>query len=197
MTIPEDTEARAGACWACDAGIDTSAAETVAVIHSRKEEDGGPFRSLLCDACGARNGLLGDAETGWLLHPVEGDYESAVVDWVAPRLGLPRLAAARAWWKRNRDRVERFRRQSSPRRERPAAAPAATTKAPPLNGPRAVLGVGPHATRDEIRSAYRAAVKKCHPDRVANLDEEIQALANRKAKELRDAYEALLAETSD
>jgi hypothetical protein len=30
---------------------------------------------------------------------------------------------------------------------------------------RAILGVGPHATKDDIRAAYRAKMAKAHPDR--------------------------------
>ena len=30
---------------------------------------------------------------------------------------------------------------------------------------RALLGVGPHATADEIRAAHRRMVAECHPDR--------------------------------
>jgi curved DNA-binding protein CbpA len=55
-----------------------------------------------------------------------------------------------------------------------------------------LLSIEPGATQSEIRSAYRAALKLCHPDRVANLDPEIQDLAHRKAKALRHAYESLL-----
>ena len=52
--------------------------------------------------------------------------------------------------------------------------------------------MGPGASEDEIRTAYRKALKLCHPDRVANLDPEIQDVAHRKAKALRRAYEELL-----
>jgi len=58
--------------------------------------------------------------------------------------------------------------------------------------PHELLSIEAGATQSEIRSAYRAALKLCHPDRVANLDPEIQDLAHRKAKALRRAYESLL-----
>ena len=43
-----------------------------------------------------------------------------------------------------------------------------------------LLGIAADAPPDEIRRAYRAAVKLCHPDRVARLDPEIQELATRE-----------------
>jgi DnaJ like chaperone protein len=54
-----------------------------------------------------------------------------------------------------------------------------------------VLGVERGATREEIARAYRAQLKLYHPDRVAELGEELQALAHRKALDLRRAYEEL------
>jgi curved DNA-binding protein CbpA len=48
-----------------------------------------------------------------------------------------------------------------------------------------------------IRTAYRSAVKKCHPDRFAHLDEEFQELATRKVKQLRRAYDSLVRRLED
>lgn len=55
-----------------------------------------------------------------------------------------------------------------------------------------ILGISPGATRTEITRAYREQLKRYHPDRVADLGEELQALAHRKALDLRRAYEELL-----
>ena len=54
--------------------------------------------------------------------------------------------------------------------------------------PYAVLGVHPGATRDAIRDAYRAQMKLYHPDRVADLGPELQAVAHRKSLEIQRAY---------
>jgi curved DNA-binding protein CbpA len=35
-------------------------------------------------------------------------------------------------------------------------------------------------------------VRKCHPDRVADLDEEIRRTAERRFREIREAYERLV-----
>ena len=47
------------------------------------------------------------------------------------------------------------------------------------------------ATADEIRRAYRKRANECHPDRVRNLDTEIQALAQDKMTRINEAYQVL------
>ena len=57
--------------------------------------------------------------------------------------------------------------------------------------PRAVLGVGPEATPDEIAHAYREQMKRYHPDRVASLGEDLQRLAHEKVLAIQRAYAEL------
>lgn len=57
--------------------------------------------------------------------------------------------------------------------------------------PEEILGVSPWAPADEIQSAYRSAVQKYHPDKVAHLGPELQALAQEKFIEIQKAYEAI------
>jgi preprotein translocase subunit Sec63 len=57
--------------------------------------------------------------------------------------------------------------------------------------PHAVLGVPRGASRDAITRSYHDQLKRYHPDRVAELGEELQELAHRKTIELRRAYEDL------
>jgi hypothetical protein len=52
-----------------------------------------------------------------------------------------------------------------------------------------VLETSEHATLEEVKVAYRAKVKKYHPDKVNNLATEFQELADRKMKEINQAYE--------
>ncbi|MEP6820874.1 MAG: J domain-containing protein [Chthoniobacterales bacterium] len=54
-----------------------------------------------------------------------------------------------------------------------------------------VLGVPPDASKEEIRAAYRQRMHEYHPDKVAHLGSELRSLAERKAKQLNEAYEAL------
>jgi len=58
--------------------------------------------------------------------------------------------------------------------------------------PEDILGVKKGASKEEIRAAYRKAVKDYHPDRVAHLGKEFQELANEKFLEIKAAYDTLM-----
>jgi len=55
-----------------------------------------------------------------------------------------------------------------------------------------VLGVRRGATREEVTSAYRDLLKRYHPDRVADLGEELQRVAHEKTLEIQRAYDELM-----
>ena len=57
--------------------------------------------------------------------------------------------------------------------------------------PYALLEVPRTATTDEIRTAYKRAVARYHPDKVAHLGKEFQELAHRKLLAIQQAYETL------
>jgi len=78
----------------------------------------------------------------------------------------------------------------------PESAPPKQLRGEPQR-PHEILGVPVDADLAAIRKAYRAAVKKCHPDRFAHLDEDFQELANRKVKDLRRAYDTLVSRLAD
>ncbi|MEE3327569.1 MAG: DnaJ domain-containing protein [Myxococcota bacterium] len=64
------------------------------------------------------------------------------------------------------------------------------------DGPRAldahtVLGIDRSASAKEIQSAYRARMQEYHPDKVAHLGQELQALAHAKCQEIQRAYQEL------
>jgi len=52
-----------------------------------------------------------------------------------------------------------------------------------------VLGVFPTATIETIRSAYQSLMSKNHPDRVAHMSVEIQALAAEMTQKINVAYQ--------
>jgi DnaJ like chaperone protein len=52
-----------------------------------------------------------------------------------------------------------------------------------------VLKVSPHASADEIHSAYKSQIRQYHPDKVASLGPEIKALAESKSKAINRAYQ--------
>ena len=57
--------------------------------------------------------------------------------------------------------------------------------------PYTLLEVSPQASPEEIRAAYRRAVLRYHPDKVAHLGQEFQELAHKKLLAIQDAYEIL------
>jgi hypothetical protein len=58
--------------------------------------------------------------------------------------------------------------------------------------PYEILGVAPGASIEEIQTAYRAAAQQYHPDKVAHLGDEFQALAQEKFIQIQDAYNLLM-----
>lgn len=55
-----------------------------------------------------------------------------------------------------------------------------------------VLGVSANASREQIVAAYKQKISQYHPDKVANMGEEIRDLAERRSKEINAAYHAAL-----
>jgi DnaJ-domain-containing protein 1 len=52
-----------------------------------------------------------------------------------------------------------------------------------------VLGVSETADLAQIEYAYRVKISQCHPDKVAQMSEDIRQLAETKSKEINAAYE--------
>ena len=63
-----------------------------------------------------------------------------------------------------------------------------------IQDPYKVLGLGPDASDDEVKKAYRKMAVKYHPDKVATLGEDIQKAAEEKFKAVSQAYEAICRE---
>lgn len=61
----------------------------------------------------------------------------------------------------------------------------------PQSDPYTTLGVSPNATQAEIREAYRKLANQYHPDKVAHLGKEFQQLAEKRFKEIQNAYDQL------
>jgi hypothetical protein len=73
----------------------------------------------------------------------------------------------------------------------PEPEPTPEPLAPPPINPWQVLGIAPGTSKDEARRAFRALVTQYHPDKVAHLAPEFQELAERKTRELLQAWEQL------
>ncbi|RKH52462.1 J domain-containing protein [Corallococcus sp. AB049A] len=76
--------------------------------------------------------------------------------------------------------------EATPPRGSRAVAPEPETK-----DPWTVLGIARGTPKDEARKAFRALIAQYHPDKVAHLAPEFHALAERKTREILDAWEAL------
>ncbi len=74
-------------------------------------------------------------------------------------------------------------RQEADRQEKTAHRP---------QSPYDILGISPGAGRDEIKTAYRKLASQYHPDKVAHLGAEFQALAEQRFKEIQEAYHQLI-----
>jgi DnaJ like chaperone protein len=54
-----------------------------------------------------------------------------------------------------------------------------------------ILEIAPEASDEEVKKAYRRMAMKYHPDKVAQLGEEVQKAANEKFKKVQEAYETI------
>lgn len=52
-----------------------------------------------------------------------------------------------------------------------------------------VLGLNGHFTADDVKTAYREMISKCHPDKLEHLGNDFKVLAEKKAREVVAAYE--------
>jgi preprotein translocase subunit Sec63 len=59
--------------------------------------------------------------------------------------------------------------------------------------PYQILGVEPGLSSSELNARYRQLMSANHPDKVAQLDPEIQAFASERSRRIIEAYEAISA----
>jgi hypothetical protein len=60
-----------------------------------------------------------------------------------------------------------------------------------IDDPYGVLGIPREASIESVKDAYRTAIKKCHPDTVADRSIAIRAAAEAEARRINTAYEAI------
>lgn len=60
-----------------------------------------------------------------------------------------------------------------------------------VKNPHGVLGIKESASQEEIKKAYKQLAGKYHPDKVLHLGREFQELAEKRFKEIQEAYEKL------
>ena len=101
------------------------------------------------------------------------------------------------WWlqKKRRETAEPSHSQEEPSssesRSESRSHEAKPKEEKRRKSPHEVLGVPLSANEQEIEAAYKNLMKQYHPDRVHGLGEELQEVAQKKAKEINAAYEAL------
>lgn len=95
------------------------------------------------------------------------------------------VLATAFWWVRQR--LEKIPAGPARREDAPPAQP----KKPEKWDPYAVLGIERGASRDQVTQAYRDQMKLYHPDRVAELGEDLRRVAHQKTIEIQRAYKEL------
>lgn len=84
------------------------------------------------------------------------------------------------------------RARSPPPAHRPKSHTPTGKPAPsPLAQAYATLGLTSAATADQVRSAFRERAKEYHPDKVAHMAPEFREIAERKMKEINEAYDRI------
>jgi len=94
------------------------------------------------------------------------------------------------WWYLSRYRKKRYTYEG-PSRER--EQPSGGTREQEFSQKNAysVLGVGRDASPEEIKRAFRRLANKYHPDKVSHMGDEFRELAERRFKEIQEAYQKL------
>lgn len=191
-------------CWFCREGAAASEVLTLAVLVPRTAAEGGPALLFRCRHCDVDCLVEKNAEQDVLLSP------PLVSQFPSPTLKGEVLYAARKWITDYAESRRRFLASRGPGvspeptpGRRPPAEEAEQPESPPavdLTGVTSVieaydvLGLDLTASAEDVRSRYREAARKCHPDRVADLDEEIRNVAERKFRRLSKAYEVVMKE---
>lgn len=107
---------------------------------------------------------------------------SAIVAHFRPSLtGAPRETHHESWVYEDSPRADRT----------PPPAEPPPPPSPPAFDPYEVLGVPPTCTDQELKAAYRQAIKANHPDRVAHLSPALQRFALEQTLLIQQAWDAL------
>jgi DnaJ like chaperone protein len=94
------------------------------------------------------------------------------------------------WWYLSKYKKKRYRYEGpSQEREQPSGGPH--EQKPSQKNAYSVLGVGRDASPEEIKRAFRRLANKYHPDKVSHMGDEFRELAERRFKEIQEAYQKL------
>lgn len=183
-------------CWSCENRIPERRVREQEIHRTRsllgKTLPGarGTMGYGVCPTCRQRFYLFYNrAGEAW----VQPDMIPQVEDAFPPRAGTATELRKRAWMRHREGEMRAF--FTSPGRGRRTETGKARRR-PAKGDPYRLLGVDRKASKREVDRAFRQMAKRCHPDRVAQLDREIQELAHRKFLELKMAYDAAIQEIS-
>jgi hypothetical protein len=85
-----------------------------------------------------------------------------------------------------------FEAHQDEQRARTSSASGAGGAPEPPRNPYEVLNLPPDADQEAIKASYRKLASQYHPDKVSHLGKEFQDLAERRFKEIQEAYEKLI-----
>jgi hypothetical protein len=108
-----------------------------------------------------------------------------------------RATYAFSWIQEQVELYDKFIQRQKQKIEALEDAAQAATATPPEPDPYDILGVDRHASREEIRQAYRIKIRRFHPDRLSGLDEAIIAFGNQQAQMINRARDMLLNEDEE
>lgn len=182
--------AESGQCPACARPFTAAEVAGYGILRARSARAGGPIMEYPCQGCGRRMRLI-----------PHGDGRYALPGQPPPP-PVPEEHRRPPWAKESAPpRARQPKRPARPTPPEPPPEPIEVeVEAPAVEAPEAplsvtealeLLGVGPEAEAPELERAFRRRSKTCHPDKVAHLDPEFQALAEQKFKRLQAALELL------
>ena len=94
------------------------------------------------------------------------------------------------WWYLSKYKKKRYRYEGpSQEREQPSGGPREQESS--QKDAYSVLGVGRDASPEEIKQAFRRLANTYHPDKVSHMGDEFRELAERRFKEIQEAYQKL------
>jgi hypothetical protein len=170
-----------GRCPACAEPYSSRDLAGFGVLRPRREREGGPRLQYVCPRCGTSVLLVPHGEGR---YAPEGEATPAPL---APEERRPPWLGGEP----GRRSVAPDPPPRAPEVPPPPEPPASEDPGPDLIEALQILGVGPLATPEEIERAFKQRSLACHPDKVAHLDGDFQALAARKFRRLVAAYELL------
>lgn len=125
--------------------------------------------------------ILPDFILGW------GWIDDAIILWILWRF-LKRLSDRSV---PSQDDSEYARNEGGQAHQEQSSSYAGSAQQAPDDDPYTVLGIEPGASQTEIKHAYRKLVVQYHPDKVMHLGEEFRKLAEKRFKEIQEAYQKL------